>query len=228
MGGGKWLFEVPLNNAKVNSPFREVFYQVTSLRSLSSEKVRANQTYISMVLAEVIRREWDSKFKVHSFRGDFAKFINTHGEFWHRTLHLTEKLSTLYPYLDLVDRFPNSPAFQGALTEAWFMGVLLEGELDNFWSLHQTKTGALKEFKSQNQMLSIPEDPIQAENPFRQEYTKALIDGAFQVGNKCDVFRKKTYTPWLKSRKALGNLKDLQLFTEAGRTWKQSRQGRKK
>jgi hypothetical protein len=222
MGKGKWLYELPIDDSETPSPWREVFYKVSLPGNCPTELARLDREYKCLALAEIIRREWNSQFKVHNFRGELREWIDAYGLFWHCTFILVEKVFSAYP------RFEH-PAF-------WFAGVLFEREISGFLLAgNWTKTTALQEFRRKNGKLNIPDNPDNpegAENPFEKECTKALIDQAFKLANSSDHFRRKTYLPWLRSRMALATITNRYgqvMLQQAGESMAtQQRQGRKK
>jgi hypothetical protein len=217
MEKGRFLYQLPLDDAEIYSPWREVFFQISRPIEELGAMANFDRDYQSLVLAEIIRREWNSRFQVHNFRGDFGVWINAHGEFWHRTLLLIEKVFTVYPHFE-------HPA-------VWFAGVLFEREINGVLMAGMTtKTNFLKKLRNQNAKLRVPDDTGHSENPFEKDCTKALIDEAFRLASSSDRFRNDTYMPWLRSRMALASVNDRhgQVFLEAKGKFIQAKQGRKR
>ncbi len=220
MSEGKWLYQIPIDDIETPTPWREIFCQLSHPDKRDTQMAKIDHEYQCMVIAELIRREWNSTFRVHSFRGDFKKWIDAHGDFWHCTFKMIEKVFSVYPNFE-------HPA-------VWFAGVLFEREINGLlFAGKTTKIDVLQTLKNQNGKLKISgsgENSDKAENPFEKECTKKLIAQALKLADESDHFRKKTYMPWLRSRMALSTINDegAQVFIEKEGRLIQSRQGRKK
>jgi hypothetical protein len=209
-----FLYQLPIYDSETPSPWCEIFDLVSQPGCHKTELERARQEYQCFILAEIIRREWNSKFRVHNFRGPFRKWLDANGELWHQTFILVEKVFSVYPYLE-------HPA-------VWFTGVLFELEVSTFLiEGGTTKKASLEKFRCENKQLQ------DLGNPFQEECTRMLLESALKLAETSDVFRKNTYMPWVRSRMALAsvlNTRDVQLFVQPkGKSIAtQSRQGRKK
>lgn len=214
MGKGKWLYQVPIDDPRTPPPWREVFRSISTPKTHQGEMARMDQHYRCLMLAEIVRRRWNSQFRVHNFRGEMKAEIDAHGAFWEATLNLIAEVFLWRPRFD-------HPA-------AWFAGVLFEGEIGSIMlpidADTATKTEVLIRFRRQKRQLR------DFENPFQQEYTKALLDEAVQMAESLNEFDKNCYKPWLQSRTNLGQLlhqKGAFYIQEQGEI-RRRRQGRKK
>ena len=169
-----------------------------------------------LIVAEVIRREWDSRFKIKSLNRQASREIKAEGAVAHGLLQLISKVHL------------RSPARLWHIHPAkWFEALMLEREAIGVMQLGPfTKTDFLKKLRKENQDLFTL-----AGNPFTAKYTVHLFDAVLELSERYDQFAKALrgyVTARRKMVTLIDNQKSAFYIKRADGSRKKLRQGRKK
>ncbi|PSB30170.1 hypothetical protein [Stenomitos frigidus] len=214
--------EIPLLSHKIpDGVWKTVIHILSSPPAIeeTSDFGLLSHRYRWLVLAEMIRQKWDSKFRVHRFRGSIKQAIELEAAFLVALLNLVSETFLLEPQY-------GHPAL-------WFAKIMQEWEISpTVQALSDRKTNKTElnqKTRSQNKTLLSPLSI--ADNPFERPATKLLFDAAIRHAKQKDRFRTTVYTPFVKARMTVTNFAAGQkLFTkdEQSGKGKISRQGRRK
>jgi hypothetical protein len=151
----------------------------------ASEFAHIIHRYQYLCFAELIRRKWDSKFRVCRVPRGMRPLLNLDGELWLCLLNLISETFLVYPAY-------KHPAL-------WFNQILGEHEIfptvRHFDGERTGKAEILKLARSENHSLLTLES-----NLFHQEGTKLLFDCAMEIAEVSDRFRAQTYMPFVRAR----------------------------
>lgn len=150
-----------------------VFSALTLPREQEDEFEQVVRLYRRLILGDVIRREWDSKFKLKGFSHKSKAVIKLHGEVTHSLLQLISRVFLRDP-CDY-----SHPAL-------WFGSVMFEAEAwgpEVITGPETTASEYMEQYRRASQMLWTLEG-----NPFNRESTKLLFDRAVEMAVRYDNF----------------------------------------
>lgn len=199
----------------VDNVWLQVFRSIYSMSGDGSEFSLVIANHRKLILAEVIKLRWDSKFKIKGVPKPLQAQLKIVGELTNNLLNLIDEVFLLEPC-----GYPH-PAI-------WFREVFLENEAIGIYTKTEgdaEKAAYMSEFGNANQQLWTL-----ASNPFTKPNTKALFDLALEMAERYDRF-----TPHLRaftrSRRKLATYlrKNTELLNKSPTGSKIiARQGRKK
>jgi hypothetical protein len=213
--GESQLILVPPSTPKDEDVWPQVFEHITLMPRTDCKFAKALSNHRTLILAEVIRLRWNSKFRIKGVPRTLKKSLELIGSVTNTLLSLINEVFLRYPcgY--------EHPAF-------WFAQVFLENEAIGVYATTDeefTKSQYVANFRNANQKLWTLES-----NPFLQPATKALFDIALLMAEQYNGF-----TPHLKAYVKARRRLSTHLKTEADMLRKSgsggakvSTQGRKK
>jgi hypothetical protein len=197
--------------------WQSVFWEITKPRENACSFDAKVHAHRRLILAEVIRLKWDSRFKIKGIDRQSKKEIKAAGNVAFRLLNLIAEVHLMRP--DMVDH--QHPA-------QWFLLLMAEGEAIGV--NRPPGLGGGKNFKralsNENRLLYSL-----SENPFTLTHTERFFDAALKLAWQYDRFAA-VFREYVKARRQLSSVlteggSKVQRKTAGGKS-KPYRQGRKK
>jgi len=139
-----------------------------------------------LIIAELLRNKWDSKFRVTGLGRDGSRYFKALGEIATCLLDLITSVQEMEPEL-----------LRSEHQAIWWTHLVVEAAC---LGRHCLKTKVIGKDSLRRLVMSENKCVRNFENPFTEPHTREFFNAALNVCERSDQIRKNALTPFIKSR----------------------------